>query len=343
MKSNKIAILTSALLLGLALSGSAFAGGNKGGGEGNNTGCNGVGNPNSPCQPTPPNDGGGGAGGDGGDGGAGGNGTGVGVGVGVGHGGNGTGGNATGGNSSSGGNTMTGGDNTATGGAGGNSNATGGEGGNANQGQSQGIEGSGNSTNNVGSASGASSDASNSGGNSNTSVDASDNSSYSFSSRTTFIPAVVPSNPPSVLGVGNVTTVVGACGPLQTVVKTEIQGTYIGLFRKSRVSQGYDEMLAPYIEDGKQVFYREIPLGDGSVRLMGHQPITFATVVGVASSRNLALGGGSDTGDWGQAGGGSSSSMQQVVTRVQLRDCEVGTLVPAKPVLVEVEPKGIGQ
>jgi len=55
-----------------------------GGGEGNNTGCNGQGNPNSPCNPGGGDDDNGGNGGNGGQGGNGGNGTGVGVGVGVG-------------------------------------------------------------------------------------------------------------------------------------------------------------------------------------------------------------------------------------------------------------------
>lgn len=66
-----------ALIAMFALSGAAFA---TNGGEGNNTGCNGQGNPNSPCQPQD-NGGGNGDPRGGGNGGAGGIGIGVGVGV----------------------------------------------------------------------------------------------------------------------------------------------------------------------------------------------------------------------------------------------------------------------
>lgn len=113
------------------------------GGEGNNTGCNGRGNPNSPCEGTPGAGGQGGTGGQGGSGGAGGRGgnaaagaVAVGVGVGVGgqggHGGNATaaGGNARarGGSATAAGGNGTGGNATVTvqnGGAGGNGSQSG--------------------------------------------------------------------------------------------------------------------------------------------------------------------------------------------------------------------------
>ena len=271
------------------------------------------------------NGGAGGAGGQGGQGGVGhggqggdgGQGTGVGVGVGIGQGGKG--GDQSQGQSST------------------NLNL---QGQNTTVGQGQSNDNSGNSSNTVDtsvrggdqSVRGGDqvSDASNSGGNSQVAVDASDKSVTNIEGdKTMFIPAVVPSSPAATLGVGNVTAIVGTCGPLQTIVKTPIVGTYVGLVKKSSIQQGYDEALAPYTDaSGAQVDYREIRLADGSIKLMGHQPTTFVTVVGVAAARNIALGGGSGSGDWGQAGGGSSSSVQQLVTRVQLRECEVGTLVP---------------
>lgn len=103
------------------------------GGEGNNTNCNGQGNPNSPCVPGGTTGGAGGQGGTGGAGGAGGNATAGAIGVGVGVGIGGRGGNAT----AAGGNARArGGNATAAGGAGGaggNARATGGvgQGGNA--------------------------------------------------------------------------------------------------------------------------------------------------------------------------------------------------------------------
>ena len=105
------------LLASIMLASPVYA---NGGGEDDNTGCNGQGTPNSPCEGggNGGNGGGGGSGGsggsggEGGEGGSGGDGTGVGVGVGVGIGGG-----------------ATIGDTTATGGSVGDTTATGGEGG----------------------------------------------------------------------------------------------------------------------------------------------------------------------------------------------------------------------
>lgn len=196
--------------------------------------------------------------------------------------------------------------------------------GSGNSQSASGIAGSGNSAQSSKTSTTTSNDGS---GNSKVSVDTSDRSTTnnSYVSKTLFIPAVVPSSPAATLGVGNVTAIVGVCGPLQQVVRTPIEGTYVGLVKKSKIQQGFDESLAPYVKDGVQLDYRTITLPNGSVRYMGHQPIYFTTVVGVAAARNLALGGGNSEGSWGQAGGGSSSSMQQLVTRIQLRDCEIPT------------------
>jgi hypothetical protein len=180
-------------------------------------------------------------------------------------------------------------------------------------------------------------------GNSNVSVDAADRSQHSssYTDNTVFIPSVVPSTPSAALGVGNVTTLVSACGPLQKVVREQVVGTFVGLVKKSTIKQGYDETLAPYYDStGYQVDYRRVPQLDGSVKLMGHQVITSMAIVGVAASRNVALGGGSGN-DWGQVGGGSSSSIQQVVSRIQLRECEVGSMGP-RPIIQEVAPKSQG-
>lgn len=178
-------------------------------------------------------------------------------------------------------------------------------------------------------------------GNSNVSVDAADRSSHSssYTDNTLFIPAVIPATPAANVGVGNVTTLVGVCGPLQSVTRERVIATYIGIVKRANFNQGFDETLAPYVdESGKQVEYRRVPQPDGSVKLYGHQPITSIAIIGVAASRNIALGGGGGAGDWGQAGAGSSSSIQQMVTRIQLRDCEVGSLTPPRPVYIEVPP-----
>jgi hypothetical protein len=151
-------------------------------------------------------------------------------------------------------------------------------------------------------------------------------SSYSDNSRTLFIPPVVPATPPSVVGVGQVIQTTLACGPLQTVVKEPVIGTYFGMFSNEQIEQGHTDFLAPVLDAlGHQVSYREETLPNGDIRLFGTQPVIFATVVSIAGARNVAIGGGGGSG-WGQAGGGASASMSQLVTNVQLHECEVGTL-----------------
>lgn len=187
------------------------------GGEPNNTGCNGVGNSNSPCQPSNTNENTNGQSQAQGQGQAqgqiatGGNGTGVGVGLG------------------------------GEGGRGGNSAASGGS---ATSGalsgsvseSASGIADSGNSTASGGSvgdtssASGASSD--NSGGNSTTHVDASNNSRYTAQSL--FLPSIQAAAP--TFAPGALATVVhGQCGPLMAIQSEEVTGTYLGLFRKHSI------------------------------------------------------------------------------------------------------------
>ncbi|KQX26042.1 hypothetical protein ASD39_02015 [Sphingomonas sp. Root50] len=181
------------------------------------------------------------------------------------------------------------------------------------------------------------SDASNSGGNSATNVDASDHSVYR--SKAIFIPPVVPGTPPSQLAVGNIIKETSACGPLQRIVRQQVYGTFIGLFGKSSVPQGFSDDIEPYRDDaGNTVDYRMERMADGDIRMFGHQVVMFTTVIGVASNRNIALGGGGGGGSWGQGGMGSSSSNQRLVTNIQLRDCEIGTM---RTVLVEVPPKPI--
>lgn len=116
------------------------------------------------------------------------------------------------------------------------------------------------------------------------------------------------------------------------------------------MAQGYTEHLEPYVDaKGFQRDYRHVPLEDGSgYRVFGHQVTQYTTIVGIAGARNIAVGGGGGNGAWGQGGIGASSSMQQMVTTLQLRDCEIGTYVrppplppPAPPIYVE--PKHIRQ
>jgi hypothetical protein len=178
-----------------------------------------------------------------------------------------------------------------------------------------------------------------------THVDASDRSSSTFvdKSRTIFIPPVVPSTPPSQVAIGNIIKETLACGPLQSVVKTPIIGTRSGIFSRSEVKQGFTYDLAPYTgEDGYMKTYHKFHNPDGSIDLFGHQVVMFTTVVGISGGGNIAIGGGSGNGDWGQGGFGNSSSNTRLVTNIQLAQCHVGTLrqqyveVPVKVVAKKI-------
>lgn len=154
--------------------------------------------------------------------------------------------------------------------------------------------------------------------------------------RSLYIPPVVPATPPSVLASPNVTAIVGACGPLQAVIKTPVQGTFVGMFSESKIDQGFTYELADYVDrNGNIQDYRRVNLPEGGYKLYGHQVINFTAVVGVSGARNFALGGGTGGGSWGQGGTGTSSANQQIVTQIQLRSCEIGTFIPEKPVVIE--------
>ena len=170
-------------------------------------------------------------------------------------------------------------------------------------------------------------------GNSQTTVDASDHAVTSY--KTIFIPPVVPATPPSSLAVGNIVKETSACGPLQAVIREPVEGTFFGLVLNSKVNQGYTEELAPFRdESGKIVEYRReaLPNGSGYV-LFGHQVTQYTAIVGVSGARNIAVGAGGSGGGWGQGGLGTSSANQQMVTKIELRSCEVGTFVTSAPPL----------
>lgn len=161
-------------------------------------------------------------------------------------------------------------------------------------------------------------------------VDASDRSSQSYTdnSKTVFIPPIIPPTPPSTLAVGNIIKETTACGPLQRVVKTPVNGKFFGLFSSEDVPQGFTYDLEPEVDaQGRLLTYSELPLADGSgYRMIGNQAIIFATVIGTSGARNVALGGGGSSGSWGQGGGGTSAANQQLVTNIQLRACDMGTM-----------------
>lgn len=227
---------------------------------------------------------------------------------------------------------------------GGNSRAQGGKGGN--------VSDSGNSSNanlnratggSVGDTSSASS-ASNEGN--TTSVDTSDHGTYNDTSNVQFLPPVVPSTPPSVVGVGNIVVDRSPCGPRQVVVSEQITGYSKNPFRTSEVKNGLNDRTATAELGGMPDPFLHYPLDDGSVLLIGSQVVTFAAVIGNSSASSLAIGGGSGSGNWGQAGGGSSGGLTQIQTRTEIQDCvfaREGAKTSSAPVIQEVPQKHVRQ
>ena len=156
-----------------------------------------------------------------------------------------------------------------------------------------------------------------------TNVDAADRSTTDYRSVALVLPSVGVT-PPSTVAVGNIIKETMACGVLQSVQRDTVKGTYLGLFKRSQIDLGTDDSLVPFTnETGEEVYYKRVLGSDGKYRLMGHQPIIYTTVLSVSGARNLSLGGGGSQQEWGQAGVGASSAMNRLVSKIQLRSCEM--------------------
>ena len=158
---------------------------------------------------------------------------------------------------------------------------------------------------------------------STTNVDAADRSTTDYRSVALVLPSVGVTAP-STVAVGNIIKETMACGVLQSVQRDTVKGTYMGLFKRSQIDLGTDDSLVPFTnETGEEVYYKRVLGSDGKYRLMGHQPIVYTTVLSVSGARNLSLGGGGSQQEWGQAGVGASSAMNRLVSKIQLRSCEM--------------------
>lgn len=156
-----------------------------------------------------------------------------------------------------------------------------------------------------------------------TNVDAADRSTTNYRSVALVLPSVGVTAP-STVAVGNIIKETMACGVLQSVQRDPVKGTYMGLFKRSQIDLGTDDSLVPFTnETGEEVYYKRVLGSDGKYRLMGHQPIIYTTVLSVSGARNLSLGGGGSQQEWGQAGVGASSAMNRLVSKIQLRSCEM--------------------
>lgn len=222
------------------------------------------------------------------------------------------------GSSSSGGNSLSTGTNTAT--TGNNTNSSNATGGTQTSSNSNGANSNGPNTNgeNV--------------GNGATTVNANNNSTY----KAIYIPPVVPPTPPSQLAVGNIVKETTACGPLVRVKQKTVEGTFFGLVLNNKFAQGHDDQIEAILDDHGNPTWHDVPVSDArgaGFQRWGDQVTMFTTVVGLAGARNIAVGAGGSNGGWGQGGMGTSGSIQQMVTTVQVMPCDMGKyLAPKDPV-----------
>ena len=156
----------------------------------------------------------------------------------------------------------------------------------------------------------------------NANVDTRDQSTTTYKSLALALP-VIPTAAPTVMGVGQISTTVGSCGPLQGVAREEIMGTYQGLFFKTKVKQGYEERLKTFTNTlGEPEYFKEIVDANGNVLLIGSQPVISTSVIALGGARNIgANGGGQGGGAYGAAGLGSSAQTQQLATTINVQSC----------------------
>ena len=160
---------------------------------------------------------------------------------------------------------------------------------------------------------------------STTNVDAADRSSTVYQSLAYALPdmpAVVATN----LATAQMTKTVGVCGPLVTIRRDQVTGVYQGLVFKSRIDQGHDDSVEAFIDNaGNEQLFKVVNVA-GRQMLSGHQLHITSAVISLGGARQLGIGGGSVSGDYGQASAGSSSQTQRLVTNVQAVPCVVGVL-----------------
>ena len=163
---------------------------------------------------------------------------------------------------------------------------------------------------------------------STTNVDAADRSSTVYQSLAYALPdmpAVVATN----LATAQMTKTVGVCGPLVTIRRDKVTGVYQGLVFKSRIDQGHDDSVEAFIDnDGNEQLFKVVNVA-GRQMLSGHQLHITSAVISLGGARQLGIGGGSVSSDYGQASAGSSSQTQRLVTNVQAVPCVVGVLEAA--------------
>lgn len=149
--------------------------------------------------------------------------------------------------------------------------------------------------------------------------------------------AAMPSAPP-IFGPASAAVVsYGQCGPYTAVESEQVDGVYLGLFRKHKINLGRTDRIVAY--NGES--FKEKRLPDGRWYLEGLRAVRTTAVLNVSGSRQVSLGGGDTGGGYGQAGAGGGSSMQRVVSTIDLEPCVAYIAEPAvqTPVIEFKEPR----
>ena len=163
---------------------------------------------------------------------------------------------------------------------------------------------------------------------SSTHVDASDRSSTVYQSLAYALPDM-PSVVATNLATAQMAKTVGVCGPLVTIRRDKVTGVYQGLVFKSRIDQGHDDSVEAFVDnEGNEQLFKVVNVA-GRQMLSGHQLHITSAVISLGGARQLGIGGGSVSSDYGQAAAGSSSQTQRLVTNVQAVPCVVGVLEAA--------------
>lgn len=124
------------------------------------------------------------------------------------------------------------------------------------------------------------------------------------------VPIVAPS--------ANITSIVSQeCGPRQRVVKRDVNGRIIGVFKDTEAVIGEDMHLIPDNEP-----YRRVQVTPDIVLLMGHRIVETTSVVTTSTSGAFAFGANGSSGAGGSIGGNSGGALQRMVTTIRLHECQ---------------------
>jgi hypothetical protein len=133
--------------------------------------------------------------------------------------------------------------------------------------------------------------------------------------------------PASVIPSGQIVTERTNCGPVMGVAKKGVKGTHIGFWSNTLVDLGEDMEAVPVMDPttNEQVMYVEREFKEGGKRVFrrfGSQLIFVYALPTVSAASSFSIGGAGASGG-GNVGGGASSAMSRIVTKVQIISCEI--------------------